>query len=59
MDDNTKMTGSSANVGAQNGKLTANVNVNGLTTTVVLIFSLQLVFCFGICCYTNHEVQKA
>ena len=59
MNEDTEMTTTaatngktSANAGIQNGKLSANVNVNGLTTTVVLIFVLQLIFCFIICVYT-------
>jgi len=52
-DDESVLTATNANAGIQNGKLSANVNVNGLTTTVVLIFALQLVFCFVICGYTH------
>ena len=52
-DDENVLAATAANAGIQHGKLSANVNVNGLTTTVVLIFALQLVFCFVICGYTH------
>lgn len=69
MNEETQLTASStpaktethttANAGIQNGKLSANVNVNGLTTTVVLIFVLQLIFCFIICIYTQSQVRAS
>jgi len=65
MDDETELNTAAtpqktdANAGIKNGKLSANVNVNGLTTTVVLIFVLQLVFCFVICAYTQRQVTAS
>lgn len=50
---------SSAGVQDSNGNLDANVNVNGLTSTVLIIFALQLVFCLAICFYTHSQANKA
>ena len=29
------------------------------TITIVIIFGVQLMFCIGICCYTNKQVTNA
>lgn len=50
---------SGAGVQASNGNLDANVNVNGLTSTVLIIFALQLIFCLAICYYTHYQTTKA
>jgi hypothetical protein len=50
---------SNANIGIKDGNLSANVRMGGYTTTILLIFALQLIFCFGICCYTNAQIQNA
>lgn len=55
--DQTKS--SDASVGVKNGQLQANVRMGGYTTTILIIFALQLIFCFGICCYTNSQIQNA
>ena len=57
MTDPTSST--SAGVQASNGNLDANVNVNGLTSTVLIIFALQLIFCLAICFYTHSQATKA
>ena len=33
--------------------ISASVPMNSMTITIGIIFLLQLLFCFGICCYTN------
>ena len=39
--------------------ISASVPMNSMTITIGIIFILQLLFCFGICVYTNGQVQKA
>ena len=44
---------------AANNTISASVPMNSMTITIGIIFILQLLFCFGICVYTNGQVQKA
>ena len=35
---------------------TANVALDKYTMSLMVIFIFQLIFCFGICCYTNMKI---
>ena len=39
--------------------ISASVPMNSMTITIGIIFILQLLFCFGICVYTNKQVKQA
>ena len=39
--------------------ISASVPMNSMTITIGIIFLLQLLFCFGICVYTNKQVKEA
>lgn len=57
----TELTGAQASTSGDstNDQLQANVRMGGYTTTILLIFALQMIFCFGICCYTQLQIKNA